>query len=116
VRIQMPLNVGRRSDPEPDICIAREAMERYKAHPTTALMVIEVSDRSLRLDRLKRALYAGADVDEYWIVNLREKRLELHRGPDSETRTYADVSQVTSGPVAPLARADVPVDVSALFT
>jgi Uma2 family endonuclease len=115
VRTQMPLNVGRRSDPEPDICVAREALERYKDHPTTALLVIEVSDRTLRLDRRKTALYAGANVDEYWIVNLRDKRVELHRGPNPEARTYADVSQVTSGPVAPSSRADAPIDVSELF-
>lgn len=115
VRIRMPLNAGRRSDPEPDVCVAREALERYKDHPTTALLVIEVSDKSLRLDRRKLAIYAAADVDEYWIVNLRDKRVELHRAPDPAARSYADVSNLSSGPIAPLGRADVPIDVTTLF-
>ena len=116
VRIQMPLNVGRRSDPEPDVCVARERLERYKDHPTTALLVIEVSDRTLRLDRRKIALYAGASVEEYWIVNLRDRRVEVHRRPDPEARNYAEVSHVASGPLVSLSRPDAAVNVTELFS
>ena len=52
------------------------------AHPTTALLVVEVADTSLAQDRLtKGALYAAARIPEYWIVNLRDQRIEVLRGP-----------------------------------
>ena len=79
VRIQMPLNVGRRSDPEPDVAIIEGESEVFSDHPTTALLVVEVSDSSLRLDRKKAHLYASAGVEEYWIVNLLEGMLEVYR-------------------------------------
>jgi hypothetical protein len=52
------------------------------AHPSTADLVVEVADSSLRLDRrLKAGLYARARLPEYWIVNLVESTLEVHRFP-----------------------------------
>ena len=52
--------------------------EDYADHPTTALLVIEVSDTTLRLDRRKAGLYASAGVPEYWIVNLIDRCLEVY--------------------------------------
>ena len=52
------------------------------AHPSTAALVVEVADSSLRLDRrLKSGLYARAGLAEYWIVNLVDGALEVHRTP-----------------------------------
>jgi len=81
IREEKPLNVGRRSDPEPDIAVVEGLPRDYKDHPTTALVVIEVADTSLTLDRRKAGLYASAKVDEYWIVNLQDRKLEVHRQP-----------------------------------
>ena len=42
-----------------------------KQHPTTAQLVIEISDTTLSFDRgVKSRLYARASIREYWIVNL----------------------------------------------
>jgi Uma2 family endonuclease len=79
IREEKPLNVGRRSDPEPDLAVVEGLPPMYNDHPTTALVVIEVADSSLRLDRRKAALYAKAKVDEYWIVNLPDRKLEVYR-------------------------------------
>ena len=58
-------------------------------HPRTALLVVEVAGDSLRLDRqTKAALYARAGIPKYWIVNLAEGTVEVHRDPDSETGAY----------------------------
>jgi Uma2 family endonuclease len=47
--------------------------------------VVEVSDTTLRLDRgRKLAAYARTGIAEYWIVNLREHRLEVYRNPRGE--------------------------------
>ena len=45
-------------------------------------MVIEVADSSLAYDRsTKRRLYAEAGIPEYWLADLRARRLEVRRGP-----------------------------------
>ena len=52
----------------------------------TAALVVEVADSSLRLDRrFKAALYAQAGLREYWIVNLVDHTLEVHRDPQPAT-------------------------------
>lgn len=46
----------------------------------TALLVIEVADSSLEYDRRRKAqVYSRAG--EYWITNLVDMRLEVHRQP-----------------------------------
>jgi Uma2 family endonuclease len=53
-----------------------------RAHPTTALLVVEVSESTVRFDRDEKAsLYASAGIPQYWIVNLRTQRLEVYRDP-----------------------------------
>jgi Uma2 family endonuclease len=84
IRCQLPLSLSDSDEPEPDIAvIAREAPRSRESHPTTARLVFEVSNESLRKDRqIKAPLYARAGVAEYVIVNLAERRLEVHRDPD----------------------------------
>jgi len=92
VRVQSSLRAGVRSVPEPDVAVVVGRHADYiRAHPTTALLVVEVADSSLAQDRItKTAIYAGAGVPEYWIVNLRDDVVEIHRAPDPETRRYVD--------------------------
>ena len=63
-RAQLPLDLGRRSLPEPEIAVVPGAIRDYiERHPTTSLLVVEVSDATLRKDRtLKAHLYASADL------------------------------------------------------
>ncbi len=70
IRPGNPLAVSDTSEPEPDVAVV--ALGSYSsAHPGTALLAVEVSHSSLRKDRfIKPALYAGAGVLEYWIVDL----------------------------------------------
>ncbi|HMS83221.1 MAG TPA: Uma2 family endonuclease [Nitrospira sp.] len=83
VRVQMPLVVDPDSEPEPDLAVVPGAPEDYRdAHPSSALLVIEVSDTTLSLDRhRKRAIYARAGIREYWIVNLADRCVEVYRDP-----------------------------------
>jgi Uma2 family endonuclease len=82
-RWQMPFGVGESSDPEPDVAvIAGEVRDYTTTHPTSAVLIIEVADTSLAYDRTEKAsLYAKAGVMEYWIVNLINRQLEVHRTP-----------------------------------
>lgn len=93
VRVQLPLQVGEHSEPEPDFSlVTKEAILTAQRHPTTADLVVEVSDSSLEFDRLRKSrLYAEAGVPEYWVVNLRENVLEVYRQPDGSIYTEHSV-------------------------
>ena len=85
VRAQLPLALDPDSEPEPDVAVVPGSPRDYRhAHPTTALLVVEVSDSTLALDRdRKGSLYARAGIVEYWIVNLVDGVLEVYRDPES---------------------------------
>lgn len=83
VRVQLPLAVSAESLPEPDVAVVASG-DYDRAHPTTAFLVVEVAESSLNKDRLvKAALYAGAAIQEYWIVDLPAGMIEVHTEPVS---------------------------------
>lgn len=91
VSVQCPIDMGENSEPEPDISIIEGKARDFKnAIPKTAALIIEISDTSLLYDRGKKAsLYAGAGIEDYWIVNVKDKRLEVYRRPiKDETAFY----------------------------
>jgi len=52
----------------------------WHERPSEALLVIEVSRTSLRRDRgVKLELYGLATVHEYWVVNHRDRCVEVFR-------------------------------------
>ena len=89
VRVQMPLVLGPCSKPEPDIAAVRGSFRDYTfQQPTTAVLVVEVSDSTTAFDRMtKAALYARAGIQEYWILVLSNAILEVYRQPDSRENT-----------------------------
>src|SRR5262245_46609486 len=78
-RLHSPLALGDESEPEPDVAIvAGRPLDYLNSHPSTAALVVEVADSTLRLDRrLKSALYARAGVREFWIANIVDGALEV---------------------------------------
>jgi len=94
VRIQSPLAATDDSEPEPDVAVVRP-IEHLEEHPGTAYLVIEVADSSLRRDlERKPAIYASAAVEDYWVVDLVNRVVVVHREPMSGR--YARVT--THGP------------------
>lgn len=83
VRWQMPLALGERSEPEPDVAvIAGDVRDYMHSHPATAALIVEVADTSLAYDRMtKGSLYARAGIPDYWIVNLIDMHVEVYRHP-----------------------------------
>lgn len=84
IRVQLPLRIeSQGSEPEPDVAVVQGRDDFYSAlHPTTALLIVEVSHTTLTYDRrTKSGLYACANVPEYWILNLAERQLEVRRNP-----------------------------------
>jgi Uma2 family endonuclease len=68
------------SEPEPDIAILPPG-DYSKSHPNSALLVLEVSNTSLSLDRKKAYTYAKGKIPEYVIVNLIDEKLEIYKHP-----------------------------------
>ena len=84
IRVQLPLIAADESEPEPDLAVVPRA-DYSRAHPSEALLVIEVADSSLRKDRqVKAPLYAASGFREYWIVNVNARTVEVHRGPSAD--------------------------------
>jgi Uma2 family endonuclease len=100
--------------PEPDIAIIERS--DVVAYPTTALLAIEVSVSSLRLDTtIKPALYASAAIVEYWVVDVEHRRLEVFTDPGPTgyaTRTTHEPPEH----VTPFAIEAEPLDLEALLT
>ncbi len=123
IRVQLPLILGLRSKPEPDIAVVEGSPRQSSVpHPTTALLVIEISDTTLIPDQQTKApLYARAGVAEYWIVNLIDRRLEVRRAPTQMPAMplgfgYGETLILRAGEaIAPLSRPDFLVRVEDLL-
>ncbi len=70
--------------------------------------MVEIADSTLKFDlTVKAALYARADIAEYWILDVAGKRLIAHRNPISGTYTSVVVyseNEIISPLAAPQAR------------
>jgi Uma2 family endonuclease len=88
VRRQDPITLAS-GEPEPDIVVARGNIRDYSTrHPGPAgiALVVEVADATLKFDRMEKASeYAAAGIPEYWIVNLVDRQIEVHRHPQVAT-------------------------------
>ena len=73
------------SEPEPDLAVVQGPERRFAAsHPTPRdiALLVEVADSRLADDRREKgALYAQANIAEYWIVNLVDRRAEVYTDP-----------------------------------
>ncbi len=74
------------SELEPDISVVKGKVQDYRnAKPTTARLVIEIAISSLSYDREKGKTYAKGQVDEYWIVDVSGKCVEVYTHPKSDS-------------------------------
>ena len=94
VRVQGSFRLSNITEPQPDLILLRRREDFY-AHKFAAaedtLLVIEVSDTTLRYDRnVKVPLYAKYGIPEVWIVDLENSRLHFFRS--LAEGAYADVS------------------------
>ena len=87
VRSQGPIEFDDESEPEPDIAVMRGDRRSYShRHPSRPALVLEVAESSLAFDREhKGSLYARARLDDYWIVNLVDRVVEIYRRPVPDT-------------------------------
>ncbi len=108
VLVQSPLRLGPHDEPEPDLTLVRAGgPPREVPRVEAALLVVEVSDATLRFDRgPKRTRYARAGVPEVWVVDVAGGTVEVARGAIAPDGAYAEIRRL--GPGASLAVAALP--------
>ena len=97
IRIQMALPLGQHTDPIPDVAVVEGARATHRKQPTTALLLVEVSDSTLDYDTGDKAdLYAAAGIADYWVLDVNGQRLFVFRdrvvdGASATSFRYASV-------------------------
>lgn len=116
VRFNGPITLAD-SEPEPDIAIVRLPESAYiDRHPdsTDVYWIVEVAKTSLRKDLdLKALVYAIANIQEYWILDLSSPQMIVLRHPQNGHYTTEQI--VRDGVVSPLAFPDLQVSVEQLL-
>lgn len=103
VRPQLPFAASGDSLPEPDLAVTPLDAPR-NVHPSRALRIVEVAETSLDTDRaVNSAVYAAADVPEYWIVDVRRKVVEVYT--EAQVDHYGAARIARSGDVIELVAA-----------
>jgi Uma2 family endonuclease len=100
--VQSSVRLGRHSEPQPDLALLRPRADGYRGGlPPLAedvLLLIEVADSTLRMDReVKAPLYARHGIPEYWVVDLAGGLVLLHRDPSPDG--YRSLSEARAGAV-----------------
>lgn len=118
VRVQGPVRLSRMTELQPDLALLAPRADFYRdAQPngTDTLLVIEVSDSTLRYDReVKVPLYARHGVPEVWIVDLQNDRLVCCRS--LRDRAYHTVTPAAAFSKTRIeALPDVEIDLSRLL-
>ena len=118
ISVQNPVVLGSRSEPQPDIALLKPRADFYEsAHPCAVdiLLIIEVSDTSLRYDReIKVPLYAMHDIPEVWLLNVTDKQLIVFREP-AENGYQDETHPGIADPLIPQRLPEIKLDLGGLF-
>jgi Uma2 family endonuclease len=114
--VQGSVRLSFRSEPQPDLAVLRLRDDEYRKGlpgPADILLIIEVSDTTLRYDRdVKSKFYARHCVPELWVVDLVHEQLLVFRDPrDGE---YAEQLTVGAG-VMEVPSVAIKLDLAKLF-
>jgi Uma2 family endonuclease len=112
VRVHGAIQLGDSSEPEPDLVLLRDRADFYADQhpmPPDVLLVVEVSDTSLRYDLLRKTpLYVAEGVPEAWVVDLVANVLHVARSGTVQELRAGDAVSLVAFP-------DIVVDVAALL-
>ncbi len=120
---RLPLRLSIFSEPDPCFYVTKgEIRDFNKAHPTTAEIIAEVSEINLDyFQNRKLSLYAKFLIQDYWVLNLKNRTLEVYRAPIADENAYygfAFAEKLTFkefDEVSPLAKPDVKIKVADLL-
>lgn len=117
VRENKPITLSN-SEPEPDIGVAKLPRSQYIHHhpfPENIELLVEVSKATRNYDiSTKKALYAQEKIPEYWVVDIKARKLIVYCFPEAEDyRQQSEFSGTET--VSPLAFSDISIPVSDIF-
>ncbi len=99
VRVQNPIRLGERSEPQPDVALLHARSDFYaEGHPgpRDILLLVEIAETTAEVDRqIKIPLYARAGIPEVWLVDLAGECVEVYRTPGSQG--YQQLQRVRRG-------------------
>ena len=108
--VQAPICIWNTSEPEPDFALLRTDYPGGIPEAKDVLLVIEVSDSSLKFDREKKIPeYARSGIAEAWILNLEERQLEVYRQPSGAKYLQLQIL-LEAMPAAPLFAPEIFLD------
>jgi Uma2 family endonuclease len=115
--VQGPVHLENHSEPQPDFMLVKPVVDNYRSRhpkPEDVFLLVEVSDSTLDTDlEVKLPVYARAGIEEVWIVNMDDRRLEVYREPHFDS--YATTQLLHEGDkVAPAHFQDAVIEVAEL--
>lgn len=116
VRVQNPITLNDISEPQPDIALVRRypAPQGRHPYPEDVLLLIKVSDTTGDYDHnVKLPLYARSGIAEVWLIDLRQRAIEVYRAPEGDQ--YTDTVTYSQGEVS-AQRVSVAIRVEDLFS
>lgn len=118
VRVQNPIVFEDKSEPEPDISLVKPRTDFYAKKlpgPEDVFLIIEVADTPIGYDReSKIPIYAGAGIQESWLVNLTDICVEVYTEPDKGD--YRNIRKYKKGDIIrPVEFPDMKIEVSDIF-
>jgi Uma2 family endonuclease len=88
---------------------------RTAIYPEDIYLLIEISDSTLKFDTSeKRDIYAAANIQDYWVVDVKNQKLIVYRTPVNglyENKTILSLEEQ----VSPLAFPDINSIVNDIF-
>ena len=118
IRTQDPIRLDNFSAPEPDLAIVKGTILDYAAHhpvPDDIYLVIEVADSTLKQDcQVKDKLYAQSNIAEYWVVDLKNRQVNIFRDPTATGYTSQLILTETHS-VSPIAFPDIILSIASIL-
>lgn len=119
VRVQNPICLDDKSEPQPDIALVQRRADFYEESlPNTEdiLLLVEVADSTVDFDSdVKVPNYARSGIKEVWLWDLEVNCLEVYREPTANG--YTSIQKFERGEiVSPLAFPDFQVSVDIILS
>ncbi|MBE9070097.1 Uma2 family endonuclease [Leptolyngbya cf. ectocarpi LEGE 11479] len=113
-----PITLSGNSEPIPDLAIIKPLGTVYLEHhpyPSDIHWLIEFSNATLTKDlTTKKTTYAEANIQEYWVVNLKAKQLHVFKNLQNGQYTTEEI--LKTGTISPVAFQDIKIQVHRLMT
>lgn len=116
VRGQLPIDFNEINEPEPDVAVVKGNIRDYlESHPKTGELIVEISASTLNYDRnVKGKLYAQNGIQDYWIIDLKKRRIEVYRSPKFD-KFQESTFFYENDEISPLAKPAAKIKVSELL-